>query len=186
MTVGPFFEEFNRLMPDVPVVLLPPESPAPEVELEPVDRGTASRRATAAREAAAGRLEALWATASAGRSAPDGVHHAWDAGDAPGWVRARSFARHGGAVDDPRADLTTVADRLTALGFAVRGLPIGGGGARLVAELDHTRVEVLVWGQDGPWDVAVSVPAAVGEHEAAVRTSVAEGPWGQPVPGVDL
>lgn len=191
MTIpDPFYDEFHRLQPEVRIVLLPPVGPTvPPSPSEPeiVPEEVATDRATQARDAARKLLVALWATAAAGSPAPATMRQGWSRGERPGEIRARASGRWEGAPSASLADVTTVIEQLAAEGWDVRELRGGGDGRRVVAERGTVHVEVTVWGEDGPWDVELSVGVSVGGHGAAIRQSgTVTTAWDEPVDGVAL
>lgn len=182
MTTEPFFDEFHRLQPDVPVVLLPPAAAAVPDAIEHVDPADAAARAAAARRAAGGLLHAMWPVVGAGAEQPPTTRHGWEPGS-PGTVRARAAAR----VSPPARQHDTVSaarDALAALGWHVTVRTLGAGVRQLVAERDDQAIEVVDSGPDGPLDVVCTVGAVVGEHVLAVRrTGTVETGWGREAPG---
>jgi hypothetical protein len=187
MTLDPFFDEFHQRMPDVRVVLLPPAGPQPVEPVEHMAPEEAARLATTARTTAKSLLASLWAVASAGRPQPPETRYDWDAGESAGIVLAQGHARCEGPVGDVRGDLTSVREQLTADGWTVTARRVGEHGARLAGVRGDVRLGVVVWGPDGPWDVAVSVPASVGDQATAVRaTGDVTTPRNTPAPEVTL
>lgn len=193
MTADPFFDEFRRLRPDVPVVLLPADAArAGDADVPPVGADAAAERAAAAREEALAVLEELWPVVGDGRPVPGEVRHSWD-GEGPGRVRARVRARSGpeashadvvaSGPDEAAGAVARVAVRLQARGWEVATRPVGGSGTRLTGvrggEGRPATVEVVGWGPAQPWDVTVaSAPVEVGAAVTALRrTSVVLG-WG--------
>lgn len=186
MTLDPFFDEFHTRLPDVRVVLLPPDAPQ-QSPAEAVEPEEAARRASHARATAQSLVAGLWAVAAAGRPAPHEIRYDWLAGDAAGTVLAQAHARCEGPVGDVRGDLTSVRERLTARGWVVAAHPVGTDGARLAAVHEDARLAVVVWGPGGPWDVMVGVPAVVGDQATAVRATGSEASlWSAPAPEVTL
>lgn len=187
MSLDPFYDELHQRLPEVRVILLPPETPNPTEPVETLTPEEAARRATSGRTTARDNLASLWAVASAGRPQPPQVRHAWDAGNEPGVVIAQAQARHEGSVGDVRGDLTSVRERLAEEGWAVTTHPVGKNGTRLAATRGETRLDVVVWGSDGPWDVTVGVPAPVGDQATTLRAGgTVTTPWNAPTPKVAL
>ncbi len=188
MTLDPFFDEFRRRLPDVRVVLLPPDGPDPAPP-EAVAPDDAAQRVTDASRLAGDLLVAGWPALSGGREHPDVVTYDWAPGDEPGVVLVRAKARVEGAAaqaaQDATAELRVVGDRLEADGWSVSVRVGSDGAARVLGVRDGVRVEAVGWGPAGPWDVVVGVPARVGDRGPALRaTGARTAAWGEP--GADV
>ena len=159
MSLDPFFDEFHRLYPKIPIVLLPPQAPAPDVEEVPDE--VADARAHAAVDDAGRLLRQLWPVLAAGRPAPSTATIGW-VPDRPGVARVKASVRLEGPVASPGQEVAAVGQAMADLGWSARGRDVDTGGLRMVATRDHLAVEVVAWGPEGPWDVAVAARALLG------------------------
>lgn len=182
----PFYDEFHRLQPDIRVVLLPPAGPS-DHEPEAVSAETASARATRARRTAQEQLVRLWPKAAVGSPEPTTMRQGWSRGKDPGEIRARASGRWDGAAVASPVDVDEIVENLAAEGWAVREERSDDAGRRVVGERGASRIEVLLWGESGPWDVEVSVGTMVGDHIPAIRRpGTVTTLWNEPADEVQL
>ncbi|MCC2308348.1 hypothetical protein [Cellulomonas chengniuliangii] len=181
MTTEPFFDEFHRLQPDIPVVLLPPAAAAVPVAVPDIDPATAAMRAAGVRQAAGRLLHVMWPVVAAGTEPPSTVRHGWEPG-VPGTVRARAAGR----VVRPAglgSALPAAGSTLIARGWHVTERALGATGRRLTAELDDQGIELVEGGPERLLDISCTVPAVVGDHVLAVRrTGAVDAAWGCEAP----
>jgi hypothetical protein len=138
----PFWDEVRRLLPDVDVVLLPPEvATAPAVE----SRFVASIRARRARDEVQAVLAAAWTRLAAEVPAPATARRTWRAVEPHGGaVRVELTARHPGRPSAGARELLAAARAVVeaAGGVVDERRWADADGLRLVTGLDGCGVEL--------------------------------------------